>query len=91
MLGWVNPQVLPSPVAVVQKWIEYALPLTAYDPAATSWLSWAMSGELWMDTLGSMYRVAIDGSADSDHDTHEVAARASAASGRACSMQHRPS
>ena len=59
MLGWVNPQVLPSPVAVVQKWIEYALPLTAYDPAATSWLSWAMSGELWMDTLGSMYRVVV--------------------------------
>src|SRR5438552_2123011 len=59
MLGWVNPQVLPSPVAVVQKWIEYALPLTAYDPAAGSWLSWIVSGELWNDTLGSMYRVVV--------------------------------
>ena len=59
MLGWVNPQVLPSPVAVVQKWFEYLLPLTAYDPAAGSWLSWAVSGELLGDTLGSMYRVVV--------------------------------
>ena len=59
MLGWVNPQVLPSPVAVVQKWFEYLLPLTAYDPAAESWLSWALSGELLGDTLGSMYRVVV--------------------------------
>jgi NitT/TauT family transport system permease protein len=59
MLGWVNPQVLPSPAAVVQKWFEYLLPLTAYDPAAGSWLSWALSGELLGDTLGSMYRVVV--------------------------------
>jgi NitT/TauT family transport system permease protein len=59
MLGWVNPQVLPSPVAVVQKWFEYLLPLGAYDPAAGSWLSWALSGELLGDTVGSMYRVVV--------------------------------
>jgi len=59
MLGWVNPQVLPSPLAVVAKWIEYALPLTAFDPAAGSWLAWAVSGELLADTLGSMYRVLV--------------------------------
>ena len=59
MLGWVNPQVLPSPLAVVAKWIEYALPLTAFDPAAGSWLAWAVSGELLADTLGSMYRVVV--------------------------------
>jgi NitT/TauT family transport system permease protein len=56
-LGWVIPQVLPSPVAVAQKWVEYALPLTPYDPAAGSRLAWAFSGELVQDTLGSMYRV----------------------------------
>jgi len=59
MLGWVNPQVLPSPLAVVQKWFEYLLPLTAYDPAASSWISWALSGELLGDTVGSMYRVVV--------------------------------
>jgi NitT/TauT family transport system permease protein len=57
MLGWVNPQVLPSPLAVVRKWFEYLMPLTAYDPATGSWLSWALSGELLGDTMGSMYRV----------------------------------
>ena len=59
MLGWVNPQVLPSPLAVVSKWIEYALPLSAFDPAAGSWFAWALSGELLHDTMGSMYRVVV--------------------------------
>ena len=59
-LGWINPQVLPSPLAVVQKWVEYLLPLTPYDPAAgISWLGWALSGELLTDTLSSMYRVVV--------------------------------
>jgi NitT/TauT family transport system permease protein len=26
-LGWVNPQVLPSPLAVAEKWMAYLLPL----------------------------------------------------------------
>ena len=59
MLGWVNPQVLPSPWAVAVKWVEYALPLTAFDPAAGSRLAWMFSGELLIDTLGSMYRVVV--------------------------------
>jgi len=58
-MGYVNPAVLPSPWAVVQKWIEYLLPLQAYDPAASSWLAWAVSGELIGDTLSSMYRVLV--------------------------------
>ena len=58
-LGWVNPQVLPSPAAVVHKWFEYLLPLQPYDPAAGSWLAWAFSGELVGDTLSSMYRVVV--------------------------------
>jgi len=59
MLGWVNPQVLPSPVAVVAKWIAYLLPLQPYDPAAGSWLAWAVSGELITDSIGSLYRVVV--------------------------------
>jgi len=59
MLGWVNPQVLPSPLAVVQKWIAYLLPLQPYDPAAGSWLAWAVSGELITDSIGSLYRVVV--------------------------------
>ena len=57
--GWVNPQVLPSPLAVLKKWVEYALPLEPYDAANSSWLAWAFSGELVRDTIGSMYRVLV--------------------------------
>jgi len=58
-LGWINPQVLPSPLAVVDKWIAYLLPLQPYDRATGSWLAWAVSGELIVDALGSLYRVAV--------------------------------
>ena len=54
-MGWVNPQVLPSPVAVVQKWIAYLLPLQPHESG--SWLAWAVSGELFLDSVTSMYRV----------------------------------
>jgi NitT/TauT family transport system permease protein len=57
--GWVHPQVLPSPVAVVEKWIAYLLPLQPYDPAAGGWLAWAVSGELITDSIGSLYRVVV--------------------------------
>ena len=43
-MGWVNPLVLPSPVAVLRKWIEYALPTTSYAEGADRWLTWAFSG-----------------------------------------------
>lgn len=59
VLGWVNPQVLPSPLAVAEKWLAYLLPLTPYDPAAGSWLHWAVSGELITDSLSSLYRVVV--------------------------------
>ncbi|MFB9244233.1 ABC transporter permease [Massilia antarctica] len=59
MMGLINPQVLPSPWAVLLKWIEYALPLTAFDPATGSRLAWMFSGELLIDTMGSMYRVVV--------------------------------
>jgi NitT/TauT family transport system permease protein len=58
-MGWVNAQILPSPWAVVIKWLEYAAPYEPYDAASMSWLSWVFSGELIRDTMGSMYRVAV--------------------------------
>ena len=59
MLGWVNAQVLPSPLAVLSKFIEYALPLAPFDATAGSRLAWIFSGELLHDTMGSMYRVVV--------------------------------
>ncbi|MEC5159596.1 MULTISPECIES: ABC transporter permease [unclassified Janthinobacterium] len=62
MLGWVNPQVLPSPLAVLQRWIAYLLPVAPFADyayaGAGAWLGWAVSGELIVDSLGSLYRVA---------------------------------
>ncbi len=58
-MGWVNPQVLPSPLAVAEKWVAYLLPLQPYDPAAGSWLHWAVSGELITDSISSLYRVVV--------------------------------
>ncbi|MEO7497857.1 MAG: ABC transporter permease [Massilia sp.] len=55
MAGLVNPQVLPSPLAVVQKWLAYLLPLQSF--GGGNWLAWAFSGELIVDALGSMFRV----------------------------------
>ena len=57
MLGWVNPQVLPSPLAVVEKWIAYLLPMQPYTEG--NWLQWALSGELIHDAMGSLYRVVV--------------------------------
>jgi NitT/TauT family transport system permease protein len=59
MLGWANPQVLPSPLAVLERWIAYLLPTAPYDPAAGGWLHWAVSGELIGDAIGSLYRVVV--------------------------------
>ncbi|MES2261428.1 MAG: ABC transporter permease [Pseudomonadota bacterium] len=57
MLGWVNPQILPSPLAVTERWIAYLLPMQPY--ADGNWLAWAVSGELIQDSLGSLYRVVV--------------------------------
>jgi NitT/TauT family transport system permease protein len=59
MLGWINPLVLPSPWAVLKKWVEYLLPLQPYSPESGSWLAWAFSGELIGDAISSMYRVVV--------------------------------
>ena len=55
--GWINPQILPSPLAVAERWIAYLLPAAAYQGG--NWLAWAFSGELPMDAATSLYRVAF--------------------------------
>jgi NitT/TauT family transport system permease protein len=55
--GWANPQVMPAPGAVVEKWVAYLLPLQPHTEG--SWLAWAFSGEMVVDTLGSMYRIVV--------------------------------
>ena len=59
MLGWVNPQALPSPIAVARKWWEYLLPPQPRDIASQSWLAWVLSGELIQDARGSLSRVLM--------------------------------
>lgn len=58
--GWVNPQVLPAPLDVGRKWVAYLLPLVPYaDYTGGGWLRWALSGELPLDVMASLYRVAV--------------------------------
>jgi len=56
--GLVNPQVLPAPMAVWRKWVEYLLPLQPMTGEG-AWLAWALSGELVVDTAASLYRVVV--------------------------------
>jgi NitT/TauT family transport system permease protein len=63
-MGWVNENILPSPLAVWNKWVAYLLPLQDFNtwhennPAGGK-LAWAFSGELIVDSLGSLYRVVV--------------------------------
>jgi NitT/TauT family transport system permease protein len=57
--GWINPQALPSPLAVGAKWLEYLAPPQPRDPVAQSWLAWSLSGELLQDAAGSLTRVGL--------------------------------
>lgn len=56
--GLVNPQILPAPLDVARKWLAYLLPLEPYGGQG-SWLAWALSGELAVDTASSLYRVVV--------------------------------
>jgi NitT/TauT family transport system permease protein len=56
-LGWIDPRILPSPLAVIGKWYEYMVPLQAYTPDQGSYLAWMISGELPQDAFGSLWRV----------------------------------
>jgi len=61
--GWVNENILPSPLQVWRKWVAYLLPLQTFtlyrENGGGGWLSWALSGELIHDSLGSLYRVVV--------------------------------
>jgi NitT/TauT family transport system permease protein len=61
MNGWVNEHVLPSPLEVARKWLAYLLPLQEFKDYTGDggWWSWAFSGELIVDALGSLYRVVV--------------------------------
>jgi NitT/TauT family transport system permease protein len=48
---------VPSPLAVLQRWIAYLLPTSAYESG--NWLAWAVSGELLVDCATSLYRVVL--------------------------------
>ena len=58
-MGWTNEHVLPSPWAVVTRWVAYLLPQGPLSEAQTGWLAWALSGELLIDAAGSLYRVCL--------------------------------
>ena len=59
LLDSVHPQVLPSPLAVALRWIAYLLPILPYAEYPGNWLQWLVSGELIVDAIGSLYRVAV--------------------------------
>lgn len=62
-MGWVNENVLPSPLQVWHKWVAYLLPLQDYAAFQAAdgggRLAWFFSGELVHDSLGSLYRVLV--------------------------------
>ena len=55
-LEWINPIILPSPVAVVTKWWQYLKPTVAM---AEGFAAWLQSSELLMDATHSLYRVVM--------------------------------
>ena len=55
--GLVNPMILPSPLAVARKWLEYLSPHEPFDPAKSGYLAWLVSGELLHDAYASLHRV----------------------------------
>ncbi|MCS0583516.1 ABC transporter permease [Massilia pinisoli] len=62
-MGWVNENILPSPLQVWRKWVAYLLPLQDFatwrEINHGGWLAWAVSGELITDAIGSLYRVIV--------------------------------
>ncbi|MBT0569728.1 ABC transporter permease [Curvibacter sp. CHRR-16] len=58
-MGWVNEHVLPSPTAVVHKWVLYLLPLQTLEESGLPYWRWLLSGELLSDAAGSLYRVVV--------------------------------
>ena len=58
--GLVDRQVLPAPLDVWRKWVDYLLPLEPFAQYTDGgWLKWALSGELPVDVVASLYRVVV--------------------------------
>ena len=61
--GLVDRQVLPAPLDVWRKWVDYLLPSAPFaqytDGGWLSWPAWALSGELPVDVIASLYRVVV--------------------------------
>jgi NitT/TauT family transport system permease protein len=55
----INPGLLPAPSQVLRRWIAYALPQEAFDPAQSSKIAWIFSGELLHDAASSLFRVLV--------------------------------
>jgi NitT/TauT family transport system permease protein len=55
-LEWINPIILPSPVAVVTKWWQYLQPTVSMAEGFGAWLH---SSELLTDAANSLYRVVM--------------------------------
>ena len=53
--GVFRPEILPSPVAVVARWVVYLTPIEAYQPG-TGWFGWLVSGEMLADAAGDSGR-----------------------------------
>jgi len=57
--GVVNAQLLPTPLAVLSRWVAYLKPMEAFVPGHGSRLAWLVSGELPQDAFASLYRVLV--------------------------------
>jgi NitT/TauT family transport system permease protein len=57
--GWVTPLILPAPTQVAVRWWAYLTPTAPWDPAASSWLAWTVSGELPQDAFTSLWRIVV--------------------------------
>jgi NitT/TauT family transport system permease protein len=54
--GVFRPEILPSPFAVIQRWLSYLAPQDALAPQF-DWLAWLNSSEMLSDAYSSLYRV----------------------------------
>lgn len=56
-MGWINPQIVPSSLAVLRRWGEYLAPMEPFTPGQGNYLLWLVSGELLQDAYASLSRV----------------------------------
>jgi NitT/TauT family transport system permease protein len=59
MTGKLSPEILPSPIAVVTRWLEYLMPTGELPAGLAGWWDWLMSSELLSDLLASLKRIVV--------------------------------